>query len=148
MSLRYGAFRFLDLGDLGWNMLWRLACPTPLLDSTDVYLVPHHGGEDVNVPTLLALLHPRVAIVNNGPTKGGAPETLAALQQQVGGVRGLEDVWQLHRSSTAGAANTRDDLVANIDEGATGFSIKIEARADGRFTVINRRNGLVKTYSR
>jgi competence protein ComEC len=148
LRVQYGQFRFLDLGDLGWNMLWRLACPSPLLGATDVYLVPHHGGEDANVPTLLALLRPRIAIVNNGQAKGGAPETLAALQRNVGGPSGLQDVWQLHRSTAGGAANTRDELVANVDDGATGFAIKIEARADGRFTVINGRNGFTKTYDR
>jgi competence protein ComEC len=148
LRVEYGRFRVLDLGDLGWNMLWRLACPAPLLDATDVYLVPHHGNEDVNVPTLLSLLHPRVAIVNNGAAKGGAFETLAGLQRMVAGSSGLEDVWQLHRSAAAGDANTRDELTANLDDGATGFAIKIEARADGRFTVRNERNGFVKTYVR
>jgi competence protein ComEC len=103
--------------------------------------VPHHGGEDVNVPALLALLHPRVAIVNNGATKGGAAETLAALKTQT-------DVWQLHKSTAAGPSNTRDELIANIDEGATGFAIELEARADGGFAVVNRRNGFSKDYHR
>jgi hypothetical protein len=121
-----------------------LACPAPVLEPTDVYLVPHHGNEDVNVPPLLTLLHPRVAVLNNAPAKGGAAATLAALRDQAPAI----DVWQLHRSSTAGPANTRDDLIANLDDPDAGVAIEIEAHADGRFTVTNRRNGFARAYER
>ena len=52
--LTYGAFRFLDLGDLSRNTLTRLACPANLLGRVSAYLVSHHGDYDTNVPVLFA----------------------------------------------------------------------------------------------
>ena len=42
--LRYGEFRFVDLGDLSGQPLYSLVCPTNKLGRVDAYLVPDHGG--------------------------------------------------------------------------------------------------------
>ncbi|HEX3704804.1 MAG TPA: MBL fold metallo-hydrolase, partial [Vicinamibacterales bacterium] len=130
VRLAFGAFRFLDLGDLNWNPLGRLACPDDLVGPVSVYLVPHHTNSDSNVPALLAALRPRVVVSNNGAEKGGAADALAALHHLAG-----VDVWQLHRSRAAGASNSDAPLIANIDDGATSDWIKVSASADGSFTV-------------
>src|SRR5437667_8288787 len=67
VRVAFGAFRFLDLGDLGWNKLGELVCPNNLIGDVEVYLVAHHANGDANVPALLSALRPRVAIANNGP---------------------------------------------------------------------------------
>ena len=139
--LRFGRFRFVDLGDLSGPPLFALLCPANLLGPIDLYLVPHHGGPDVTYPATFAV-KPRVAIVNNGAIKGGSPEGFAALH----GVQGLQDVWQLHRSQLAGARNFADDRIANLDE-STGHWIKASASEDGSFTVTNGRTGVTKKYA-
>jgi beta-lactamase superfamily II metal-dependent hydrolase len=141
--LRFGAFRFIDLGDLSGNTLGALVCPTNLLGEASVYLVPHHGNFDSNVPAMIAALRPRVAIMNNGATKGGAPEAFTTLHQQPG----LEDLWQLHASRNQNAENSADSFIANVDEGQTSYWIKLTANDDGSFIVINGRGGFRKTYS-
>jgi competence protein ComEC len=140
--LRYGAFRFLDLGDLSGQPLFALMCPNMLLGAIDLYLVPHHGGGDVSYPATFAAARPRVAIVNNGETKGGAADAFDALHH----VQGLEDVWQLHRAANPAVANFADPQIANLDE-STGHWIKATAAADGSFTVTNGRTGESRHYA-
>ncbi len=111
LRLRFGAFRFVDLGDLSGNTLGSLVCPTNPLGTASVYLVPHHGNFDSNAPAVIAALRPRVAIMNNGATKGGAPEAFATLHRQ----SGLEDLWQLHASRNPNAENSADSFIANVD---------------------------------
>jgi beta-lactamase superfamily II metal-dependent hydrolase len=128
--LRFGEFRFIDLGDLTGPPLYALVCPNNTLGGIDAYLVPHHGGRDVAHPSLVAALRPRVAIVNNGQTKGGSAETFAML----GSAAGLEDVWQLHRSANAGVQNVDEARIANLDE-TTGHWLKLRASTDGSFSL-------------
>jgi hypothetical protein len=103
VRVRYGAFRFVDLGDLSGNTLGMLVCPINLVGEASVYLVSHHGNYDTDVPAVLAALRPQVAIMNNGLTKGGAPTAFANLHRQPG----LE-LWQLHASRNDGAQNADD----------------------------------------
>jgi beta-lactamase superfamily II metal-dependent hydrolase len=140
IHLRYGRFRFIDLGDLSGAPLFALFCPANLLGKADVYLVPHHGGADVVYPATFAV-KPRVAIMNNGEKKGGSRDAFANLRK----VSGLEDVWQIHKSLADGAQNYPDDQVANLDE-TTGNWIKVSASQDGSFSVTNGRTGTTKSY--
>jgi beta-lactamase superfamily II metal-dependent hydrolase len=139
--VRYGKFRFLDVGDLTGQPLFNLVCPKNLIGPVDAYLVAHHGGPDAAVAETFAALKPRVAIMNNGVSKGGARVTYEALHQ----VPGLEDVWQLHASTEAADANFPARAIANLDEGSAHW-IKLVARADGSFRVLNQRTGEWKSY--
>lgn len=142
VMFRLGAFRFLALGDLSGNTLTRLACPRDLLGEVSAYLVSHHGDWDTNVPALYAALRPRAAIMNNGATKGGEPyafKTLHALPD-------LEDLWQLHASYRPRSVNSSDELIANVDDGTTGYPIRMTAFADGSFRIANPRTGFEKIY--
>ena len=138
--LRYGRFRFIDLGDLTGQPLFALFCPSNLIGRADLYLVPHHGGSDAAHAAFGAALQPRVALLNNGATKGGDPLTFAMLHETAG-----IDVWQLHRSTNEGAANFADERIANLDE-TTGHWIKVSANEDGSFRVTNGRTGTGKQY--
>jgi competence protein ComEC len=138
--LRFGRFTFVDVGDLSGAPLFALVCPNTLIAPVDVYLVAHHGGSDAADPATFSGLAPRVAIVNNGATKGGAPELLAAVHQAR-----LEDAWQLHRSAASGAQNVPDDRIANLDESAAHW-IKVSAKGDGSFTITNGRTGATRSY--
>jgi beta-lactamase superfamily II metal-dependent hydrolase len=140
IQLRFGEFRVLDVGDLSGTPLFALACPNSLVGPIDVYLVAHHGGPDAGDPATFAAFRPRVAILNNGATKGGVPETFAALRAAPG-----VDVWQLHRSEKPGARNFPDDRIANLDE-STAHWLLVSAREDGSFTVTNGRTGSGRDY--
>ncbi len=143
--VRFGAFRFLDLGDLSGNTLTGLACPRDLIGPVSVYLIAHHGDYDTNVPTLYGTLRPRVAIMNNGPMRGGDPDALKTLH----GLTGLEGLWQLHTSQVNGARNAPDMHIANTDDGTAvkGYSLHLTAFDDGSFRIVNGRTGFVQTYA-
>jgi competence protein ComEC len=139
--VRYGKFRFLDVGDLTGQPLFDLACPKSLIGPVDVYLVAHHGGPDVADPASFAAFGARIAIMNNGAKKGGALATYDTMHR----VPGLEDVWQLHRSEAAGEKNFSADHIANLDESSAHW-IKLSASEDGSFRVMNHRTGDYKMY--
>jgi hypothetical protein len=133
-------------------------------------LTSHHGLERSGSPALVHALQPRVAVMNNGTRKGGAPEAFRVLHASPG----LEDLWQVHWSHNAGLDNAPATFVANVDDESTvagvltaspqgrgsrgrgpggsaaahtpAYLIKIAAEPDGAFVVTNTRTGFRKTY--
>lgn len=143
MMITFGKFRMVDLGDLTWNKELALACPENKLGTVDVYLSTHHGLDQSNAPAIVDALRPRVAVTNNGATKGGMAEAMHTIRN----VPGIEDVWQLHYAQNAGKENNAPEpFIVNVDQDASVSWIKLSARADGGFTVTNSRNGKTKTY--
>lgn len=141
--ISYGKFRLLDLGDLTWNKEMDLVCPVNRIGTVDVYLTTHHGLDASGSPAIVNAVHPRVAIMNNGATKGGNP----GAWQIVHDVPGLEGLWQIHKAEAANAKNTDESMIANPDSKSDqGNYIKITALPTGEFTVVNGRNGFSKTY--
>jgi len=113
-----------------------------------------------NPKVLVHAITPRVAIMNNGPRKGGSQEAWKTVKS----APGLEDLWQLHYSverpgsallnetlPTGGPTlNVAEPLIANLAETAEHEPVhflKVTASADGGFVVENPRNGLRKTYA-
>jgi competence protein ComEC len=143
LVVAFGHFRFLDVGDLTGEPLFKLACPNNMIGPVDAYLVAHHGGGDASDPATFAAFKPRVAIMNNGLKKGGSRAVYEALHH----VHDLEDVWQVHRSEAAGDQNFAIERIANLDE-STAHWIKLTASEDGSFRVLNGRTGLGKNYSK
>ncbi|HVT93135.1 MAG TPA: MBL fold metallo-hydrolase [Bryobacteraceae bacterium] len=142
--IQYGKFRFVDMGDLTWNKELELVCPNNAVGTVDLFLVTHHGADLSNSPQFVHALHPRVAISNNGATKGGSPSAWQIVKDSPG----LEDFWQLHYGIEGGRAhNVPDPFIANVDEQCQGKYIKVSAAADGSFTVFNSRNKYQKTYA-
>ena len=137
----FGKFRFVDLGDLTWNKELALLCPENKVGKVDLYLTTHHGGESSKAIWGLA---PRVAVMNNGPMKGGDP----AGWKNVMASPGLEDLWQLHFALAGGKeTNVPDTFIVNVDANDQGRYLKVSALADGSFMVTNPRNKFSKTYA-
>ena len=100
-------------------------------------------GAAANTPQLVNAIHPKVAISDNGPRKGGKPEAWQTLHD----TSGLLDIWQLHYAIGAGKDhNSADTFLANVDEICEGKWLRLTAEKDGSFTVFNSRNKFEKTY--
>jgi competence protein ComEC len=127
--LSYGNFRFLELGDLTWNIEYKLVHPTDKIGLIDVYQVTHHGLEISNNPVLLNTIRPRVAIFNNGPRKGCHPSVTAALRR----ISDVQAIYQVHRNLTVGAQENADpEFIANPEEKCQGESIQLSVAPDGK----------------
>jgi competence protein ComEC len=143
--ITFDSFRFLDLGDLTKKKELGLVCPNNLIGPVDVYLTTHHGLDQSNARAIVHALHPRVAIMNNGASKGGSPSAWQTIKDSPG----LEDTWQLHYALEGGKEhNVPDAFIGNIDAGDDGYYIKLTVEPDGSFTVYNARNKNQKTYNR
>ena len=145
LVIAYGAFRVADLGDLYWNQEHDLACPDNKMGTVDLYLTTHHGTKTSGSPQLVWALRPKVALMNNGATKGGSVEALETIHRSPG----LLDLWQLHYSNAGGPSrNTPEQLIANPSENCEGNWLRVSARQDGSFTIYNSRNRYEKSYRR
>jgi beta-lactamase superfamily II metal-dependent hydrolase len=145
IALKYGKFDFVDLGDLTVNYEQKMVCPTNFVGRVDLFQVSHHGLDRSNSPQLVWALQPTVAVMNNGPRKGGPPSVFETLRKSPG----LQDIWQGHLAlGTPANVNTDEKMIANLDPSETckGNMLKASVDAQGRFTVTNLRNGFSKTY--
>lgn len=143
--LKYGKFEFFDAGDLTWNIEHRLVCPSDRIGAVDLYQVTHHGLNSSNNLALLRTLKPAVAIMNNGPRKGGHPDTVRDLRS----LGSLQALYQLHRNvATTPAENAPEDFIANLDadnDAAHAITVNVDAAAR-TFTVTNARTGMSRSY--
>lgn len=142
--LTLGEFEFLNLGDLTVDVQHALACPVNRLGVVDLYQVPHHGNGVA--PELTRALAPTVAVLNNGPHKGGSPEGYDA----VASVPGIEGIWQSHRAlDTDDDHNTSAQMTANLtEEDDAGYWLEATVSPDGSsYTIVNARNGYSETYA-
>jgi competence protein ComEC len=140
----FGKLRILDLGDLTSDKEMLLMCPVNKLGAVDIYIVSHHGSTTSNSPLFLNGIAPRVAIMDNGATKGGAPSSWDAVKKSPR----LEDLWQLHFSNEGGAAhNAADTFIANLSGPDAGNYLKLSAWPDGNFEVFNSRTQATKRYA-
>jgi beta-lactamase superfamily II metal-dependent hydrolase len=128
----FGKFDFLDCGDLTWNVEAALVCPRDIIGPIDLFQVTHHGMDVSNHPTLVRTIQPIVAIMNNGPRKGGSPATVKLLRS----ISSIQAAYQLHRNAeTSPEENTEADLIANKDPDGGQF-IHVAVAPDGsKFTV-------------
>ena len=129
--------------DLTWNQENQLVCPNNLLGTFDVYDTTRHGTGWSGAPALVHVAGARVAVMNNGPRKGGEVGTWDIIH----GTPGFEDLWQLHSSVLVDKAhNPPENMVANIDDLDHGYAFKMSVRPDGSFMMKNERTGFVKEY--
>ena len=138
MVITFGKLRILDLGDLTWAKERPLMCPVNKLGKVDVYIVSHHGLINSGSPALVDAIAPRVAIMDNGTHKGGAPTTFETIE----GSSRLKDLWQLHTAEGSDAKhNVAESHIANLPGPDAGNYLKLTARMDGSFSVTNGRTG-------
>jgi competence protein ComEC len=142
--LQYGPFRFLDLGDLTWNVEHKLVYPSDKVGKVDVYQSTHHGLEVSNHPAVIAAASPRVVVFNNGPRKGCHPSVTATLRR----LPEVPAIYQMHRNLTATAEeNTDPGFIANAGEKCQGESIHIRVAPDGlTYTVAVGMQGAPRRY--
>jgi competence protein ComEC len=144
VEITYGALKLTDLGDLTWDKEMELMCPVNKLGTMDVLIVSHHGWYQSSSPAYVYAVHPRVAIMDNGETKGGSTPTLTTISKSPG----LETLWQLHYSVEGGAEhNTAAAYIANVQGVDSGHFLELMGSKDGSFDVLNSRTQETKHYA-
>ena len=87
-----------------------------------------------------------MAGINNGPLKGGGPDSYEIIEE----IEGLEDIWMVHRAlDTDDAHNTSEGLTANQtdEDDCAGYWIRAMVHPDGRsYVLMNGRTGLSRSY--
>jgi len=145
LQLSWGGFEFLNLADLTWPISQRLVCPSNQLGEVELYQVTHHGGNINNNPVLLRSLRPTVAVMINGPQKGGHPDTIKWLRE----MPSSKALYQLHRNvQISTEQNTPAEFIANLDEqpdAAMTISVSVDS-TKRTFTVTNGRTKESRTY--
>jgi competence protein ComEC len=143
--LKFGKFDFIDMGDLTWNYEQKLVCPENRIGTVDVYQTTHHGLDRSNSPQFVWAIQPKVAVMNNGPRKGGPASVFETLRKSPG----LEDIWQGHLAlGTPKEINTGEKMIANLEPSAEcqGNLLKLSVAPNGKYTMTNTRTGFSKTY--
>ena len=144
--LRFGKFTYLCCGDLTWNIEAKLVTPNNPLGRVDLFMVTHHGLPSSNNPVLLLAIDPHVAVMCNGPTKGGHAETIKTLRR----VKSLKALYQLHRNIKLTAdQQTAKEFIANPETTANcrGVFVKASVAPDGKsYTVQIGADGKPRTY--
>lgn len=140
--ITFGKTRILELGDLTWNKELELLCPANKVGKVDVYFVTGHGM-DLSSSPATAALDPLVAIMQNGPTKGGDERVI----KTVDSYPDLKGFWRVHYSVRYPDLNGNPNYIANLngtpDE---GYPIDLDITPGGKITVRNGRNGFSRTY--
>ena len=120
-------------------------CPVDKLGKVDVYIASHHGLDRSGSPALVDAIAPRVAIMDNGPHKGGAPTTFVTIE----GSPRLKDLWQLHTAEVDDAKNVAESRIANLagtKPDAANY-LKLTGKPDGSMSVMNSRTGETVDYA-
>jgi beta-lactamase superfamily II metal-dependent hydrolase len=144
----YGKFRMVDLADLTWNREIELMCPNNPIGSVDLFMVSHHGNDISNSPALVDGLHWRVALMNNGANKIGAPSVLKRLRE----APGMQALYLSHYSVNGAAENPPEEFIANIvrdwKDPQDGKLLKVSVDQNANITVTNGRTNVSKTYKK
>ena len=129
--LSFGDFRFLTCGDLTWNIEGKLMTPNNPIGQVDVFMVTHHGLPNSNNPALVLAIDPVVAVMCNGPTKGGHEQTQETLRK----VKSLKDLYQLHQNVQLDLSKQAPkENIANFGKlgECDGIFVKLSVAKDGK----------------
>lgn len=141
--ITFGKLRILDLGDLTWDKEMDMMCPNNRIGHVDLLVVSHHGWYQSSSPALVDAIAPRVAIMDNGATKGGSTPTVKTIRA----IPGLAAEYQLHYSDEAGAGNPPAAYLANLQGPDTGYGLEVTASRSGSISVYNPRTGQTQDYA-
>jgi hypothetical protein len=140
--ITFGKTRILYLGDLTWNMELQLLCPVNKIGKVDVYFVTGHGMNLSSSPPTAAF-DPLVAVMQNGPMKGGDE----AVIKTVNTYPDLKGFWRIHYTVRYPALNGDPDYIANLNGVPDqGNSIDLDISRSGSIKVTNSRDQFSKTY--
>ena len=149
--LSFGDFRFMNSGDLTWNLEEKLVTPYNLVGLVDVYQTSHHGLAVSNHPVVMQTVQPTVVVMNNGPYKGGEEGSFSAIRS----AKSVQALYQVHQSFNVPIEqNAPAEFIANKENlrGADAVKcpanvIKMSVAADGSsYTVTVPSTGHTKTY--
>jgi hypothetical protein len=127
--LSYGDFQFCMPADLTWEVENELVCPVNRVGQIELIQVSHHGLDISSNPVMVHAVRPKVAVMCNGPTKGGAPNVLETYRTSPG----IADIWQLHRNwKMSEEKNLPANRTANWDNRDGGEFIKVRVASDGK----------------
>jgi competence protein ComEC len=108
-----GQFRALDFGDMWRTKELELMCPSNPIGSVDLYFASSHGAIASGSLPFVHGIQPRVAIMQNGTRKGGAPDPMQTILSSPG----LEALWQMHWSYNALLEQNSPALyIANVED--------------------------------
>ena len=108
----------------------------------DVYFVTGHGMNLSSSPATIAL-DPLVALMQNGPTKGGDEEVIKTVRSYPD----LGGLWATHYSVRYPDLNGDLNYIANLDQKPDeAHSIEVDVTPAGEIAVTNSRNNFSKTY--
>jgi beta-lactamase superfamily II metal-dependent hydrolase len=142
MLMTFGNARILNLGDLTWTKEIELLCPTNKIGPVDILFVTGHGMSLSSSPPTAAL-RPKVAIMQNGPTKGGDESVVRTVEAYPG----LQAFWRLHDISSNPALNGDAAYIANRDgEPDQEYPILLDIERNGHFAVVNERTAVRREY--
>jgi competence protein ComEC len=140
--ITFGETRLLELGDLNWNKEIELLCPTNKIGKVDVYFTTGHGMNLSSSPPTGAF-DPLVALMQNGPTKGGDE----AVIKTVNTYPDLKGFWRSHSTVRYPDLNGDPNYIANLDAVPDeGYPITVDITRSGKITVTNGRNQFSKIY--
>ncbi len=122
-------------------------CPRNPLGHVDLLVVSHHGWYQSSSPALVDAITPRVAVMDNGQTKGGSIPVLDTLRSDPS----HPALWQLHYSNEGGPEhNTAQAQIANLQGTAQGpdpgYLLRATVAPDGTIAVWNSRTGEQQRY--
>lgn len=140
--ITFGKTRILYLGDLTWNKEIELFCPVNKVGKVDVYFVTGHGMDLSSSPPTAAI-SPLIAVMQNGPTKGGDEAVLKSVKSYPE----LQGLWLTHFSVRYPHLNGDPNYIANLaGTPDQGNSIDLDITPQGQITVTNARNQFSRTY--
>lgn len=143
MLITFAKTRILYMGDLTWNKEIALLCPVNKIGKTDVYFVTGHGMNLSSSPPTRAL-DPLVAIMQNGPLKGGDE----AVIKMVNTYPSLQGFWRAHYTVRYPALNGDLNYIANLDWlPDQAYDLELDIAPNGIINLINGRNNFRKTYT-
>jgi len=142
-----GKFRFLTCGDLTWNLEAQLVTPNNPIGQIDLFMVTHHGLGVSNNPVFVKAIDPIVAVMCNGPSKGGDPNVIKTIRD----CSSHQALYQLHRNlSLNDDQQTAAEFIANTGEteNCKGEWIKASVAPDGEnYTVQIGPSGTPKRFT-
>jgi len=144
LSLKFGNFKFLDMGDLTWNYEKQLVCPANPDRHVDLFQTRITAWTGRIRRSSSGRFSSR-GDMNNGPRK----EVRRRFSTSCGSLRHTGHLAGTPRHGHAQGINTDEKMIANLTTSAEckGNLIKVSVASNGKYTVTNARNGYTKTYS-